>query len=174
MKLLLAFALVGAATAASGNVDFEKCFDLATGAPSKGGSPFGDDDFMSMMHGGGCPATGIKFPYNSITVPHARTWWSEAQGTSAALVQKSFDDVSLADVAQATFCAHINDKKCLATSGSRKGRTIFDDKDLVATSTMILQSAPGVYWKVAFVKENTKTFKVDFKYSKVTAASLES
>ena len=36
--------MLSAATAASGNVDFEKCFDLATGAPSKGGSPFGDDD----------------------------------------------------------------------------------------------------------------------------------
>ena len=172
-KKAAALPAVGAGRQSPGgtfSVEFEKCFDLATGAAASGG----DDDFFGMLGmpgmGGGCPASGIKFPYNSNTLPHARVWWSEEPGSSAALVPKAYDSVSYADVAQATFCSHLNDKKCLATSGHRKGKTIFDDASRVATDTMILQSAPGTYWKVGYISESGSS-SVRFRYSRLVEAA---
>jgi hypothetical protein len=85
-------------------VNFETCFDLATGDATD------DDDGME------CPATGVKFPYNSNTVPHARTWWSEK--CPAALVNKPFSAITAADTAGANFCNHINDVSLASHTGA--------------------------------------------------------
>jgi len=149
-------------------VNFETCFDLATGKKTEGDR--WDDDPS-------CPATGIKFPYGG-DAPHARTWWSENQGTSAALVNKPFSAITAADMAGATFCNHINDPRCSATSGPRKGRTTFDDPARVGGDwTMILQSdtiSKVGFYKVGFISELAKypTYlpgqpRVNFQYAKL-------
>jgi len=153
-------------TIVDATVDFEKCFDLATGEPAS--SSGHEDDFMMMMGGGGCPATGVKFPYNSNTVPHARTWWSESPGSSAAIINKNFGHVTIADALSDDlyYCAHLNDKHCMETSGDRAGKTYFDTASKVGGDwTMILKSDSDTYYKIKYVSE--LNHKVNFKYSKL-------
>jgi hypothetical protein len=140
------------------SVSFETCFNLATGLVV--------DSYMLPFHSQ-CPVTGIRFPYNALTVPHARTWWSETQGSRAALLNKKFVDVSMNDANGLYFCTHINDNQCLDPSTQR---TVFDDSSKVGNGWTMILKANDIYYKVAYLSESIST--VNFEWAQLLPPAL--
>lgn len=96
----------------------------------------------------------LTFPYGGSTV-HARMWWNEQYSDMALVYDKTFDQLTAADIGNYYYCEHIND-----------GNTACVNTDTPPTNFVgIYKTNLNNYYVVQYLSESST--EVTFKYRKL-------
>lgn len=126
------------------SIPFQRYYDLDTGILCS-------DHSCSMF-----PSQNydLTFPYGGTTV-HARMWWNEQYSDMALVYDKTFDQLTTADIGNYYYCEHIND-----------GNTACVNTDTPPTNFVgIYKTNLNNYYVVQYLSESTT--EVTFKYRKL-------
>ncbi len=96
----------------------------------------------------------LTFPYGGTTV-HARMWWNEQYSDMALVYDKTFDQLTAADIGNYYYCLHVND-----------GNSACANTDTPPTNFVgIYKTNLNNYYVVQYLSESTT--EVTFKYKKL-------
>lgn len=96
----------------------------------------------------------LRFPYGGTTV-HARMWWNEQYSDMALVYDKTFDQLTAADIGNYYYCLHVND-----------GNSACANTDTPPTNFVgIYKTNLNNYYVVQYLSESTT--EVTFKYKKL-------
>ena len=96
----------------------------------------------------------LRFPYVGTTV-HARMWWNEQYSDMALVYDKTFDQLTAADIGNYYYCLHVND-----------GNSACANTDTPPTNFVgIYKTNLNNYYVVQYLSESTT--EVTFKYKKL-------
>ncbi len=138
-------ALVPIPVVTTTTIPFEKYFDLETGTLCTG----------PMCNMSPSAAYDLRFAYNSGGTVHARMWWNEQYADMALVYNKTFDQLTAADIPNYYYCDHINDSNPACVNA-----------DTPPTNFVgIYKTNSGNYYAVQYLSENTTD--VTFKYKKL-------
>jgi hypothetical protein len=100
-------------------------------------------------------ANDLRFAYNSGGTVHARMWWNEQYADMALVYDKTFNQLTAADIPNYYYCDHIND-----------GNPACFNTDTPPTNFVgVYKTNSGNYYAVQYLSENSTT--VTFKYKKL-------
>lgn len=133
-----------AVCAATSSISFYDYFDLETGTICSG----------SMCSMGTPPEYDLFFAYGGGPV-HARMRWNEQYADMALVYNKTFDQLTAADIPNYYYCDHVNDSNPACVNA-----------DTPPTNFVgIYKTNSGNYYAVQYLSENTTG--VTFKYKKL-------
>lgn len=126
------------------SIPFQRYYDLDTGILC---TDYSCNMFPSQNY-------DLTFPYGGSTV-HARMWWNEQYSDMALVYDKTFDQLTAADIGNYYYCEHIND-----------GNTACVNTDTPPTNFVgIYKTNLNNYYVVQYLSESST--EVTFKYRKL-------